>query len=151
MTQFHWQAHMPPACLSDAVCFGYWALPFLLYILFFPFILVQAISCICPKILFSELARLSRKVYSRLYVLECWQCFASWGFTLLYSWRRHRRVDILLPPRECSWLRCCEGAFLHQGQNSVNIYFRCLLWYSRSFGAAVLTSAFLLFKHVPNC
>src|SRR4029434_9330123 len=39
---------------------------------------------------------------------------------------------------------------LHQGNNSSVIHHSCFPWSSGSFGVADLTSAFFLFKNVPN-
>ena len=84
------------------------------------------------------------------------QWFTSCGepsvFTLVKSsldcWLWHTYTYLLESVLDLA--NCCEGVFLHQGNNSSVIHHSCFPWSSGSFGVAELTGAFFLFKNVPN-
>ena len=89
-------------------------------------------------------------------VFEAHQWFTSCGepsvFTLVKSsldcWLWHTYTYLLESVLDLA--NCCEGFFLHLGNNSSVIHHSCFPWSSGSFGVAELTGAFFLFKNVPN-
>ena len=152
---------LPPPCFTDeVVCFGSWAVPLFLHTLLFPsfwykLIFVSSVHRMlfqnCKGFFICCLAN-SNLVFP---VFEAHQWFTSCGepsvFTLVKS-----SLDLLtlthiyLLESVLDLANCCEGVFLHQGNNYSVIHHSCFPWSSGSFGVAELTGAFLLFKDVPN-
>ena len=144
---------LPPPCFTDeAVCFGSWAVPFLLHTLLFPsfwykLIFVSSVH----RMLFQNCKGFCRCCLANS-VFEAHQWFTSCGepsvFTLVKSslecWLWHTYIYLLESVLDLA--NCCEGVFLYQGNNYSVIYHSCFPWSSGSFGVAEL----FLFKNVPN-
>ncbi len=152
---------LPPPCFTDeVVCFGSWAVPFLLHTLLFPslwykLILVSSVHRMlfqnCEgffrcRLANSNLAYLCLRLTNGLHLVVN-PLYSLW-WSLLDCWLWHTYTYLLESVLDLA--NCCEGCFLHQGKNSSVIHHSCFPWSSGSFGVAELTGAFLLFKNVPN-
>ena len=150
----------PPCFTEEVVCFGSWAVPFLLHTHLFPsfwykLIFVSSVHMMlfqnCKDFFRCYLAN-SNLVFLFLRLTNGSSCGEPSVFTLvkssLHCWLWHTYTYLLESVFDLA--NCCEGVFLDQGKNYSVILHSWFPWSSGSFGAAELTGAFFLFKNVSN-
>ncbi len=127
-----WHLTAPPCFTDDVVCFGSWAVPSLLHILFLPIILVQV------DLNFSR----SKNAFSEV-VCFCFRCFLAESNLALFApcgepsvfvlvkssldcrlWQRH----IYLLESVLHLAECCERVFLYHREDPPIIQHCCPPW-----------------------